>query len=127
MNKNILKLFYYFSLIILIIIYIYPGSIIGKILYGDFAIQPNIFDHSVGTSLNHFFAFLYITLLGGIIQYKAKRLNKFILFIIIFSIILEFFHFFIPNRSFQILDLVSNIFGIIIGYLSLNLILILKK
>tara|TARA_Y100001958_G_C21115651_1_gene461331 strand:- start:152 stop:535 length:384 start_codon:yes stop_codon:yes gene_type:complete len=127
MNRNILKFFYYFSLIILIIIYVYPGSIIGKILYGDLGKQPNFIPNPLGTSINHTLAFLYLTLVGGIIKLNKSLILRFIFLMIVLSVILETLHFIVPNRSFQIVDLLSNIFGVFLGYLILKLIIIFKK
>ena len=56
MKNNILKFtiyLYYLSLITLLIIYLFPGSIIGYFLYGNSGIQPNLVDgkDSLGNSV----------------------------------------------------------------------------
>ena len=56
MKNTILKLLeyvYYFSLVILFIIYLFPGSLIGYFLYGNLGKQPNLIPNPIGTSINH--------------------------------------------------------------------------
>ena len=117
MKKSILKLLeyiYYFSLIILFILYLYPGSLIGYFLYGNLQQQPNLIPNPMGTSINHLIFFSYITTLALIIRSKAVNIftdYKMILFI---SFILEILHFVIPNRAFEFYDLIANILGVLI-------------
>ena len=117
MKNIILKLLeyiYYFSLIILFILYLYPGSLIGYFLYGNLQQQPNLIPNPMGTSINHLIFFSYITTLALIIRSKAVNIftdYKTILFI---SFILEILHFVIPNRAFEFYDLIANILGVLI-------------
>ena len=46
---------------------------------------------------------------------RDKRLNQNIIFLIFLSIILELSHYFIPNRSFEFLDLFGNLIGTLIA------------
>ena len=117
MKNTILKpleYIYYFSLVILLIIYLFPGSLIGYFLYGDLGQQPNLIPNPIGTSINHLIFFSYITILALIIRPKVKNIltdYKVILFI---SFILEILHFIIPNRAFEIYDLIANMLGVLI-------------
>ena len=117
MKNTILKLLeyvYYFSLIILLILYLYPGSLVGYFLYGNLEQQPNLIPNPIGTSINHLIFFSYITTLALIIRSKAVNIftdYKMILFI---SFILEILHFVIPNRAFEFYDLIANILGVLI-------------
>ena len=117
MKNIILKLLeyiYYFSLIILFIIYLFPGSLIGYFLYGNLGQQPNLIPNPIGTSINHLIFFSYITILALTIRTKVKNIltdYKIILFI---SFILEILHFIIPNRAFEFYDLIANILGVLI-------------
>ena len=129
MKNNVLKLikyFYYFSLIALLILYLFPGSLIGYLFYGDFGTQPDLISNPIGTSINHALAFLYLAMLGLISYMRDKRFNQNTIFLISLSIILELFHYVIPNRSFEFLDLFANLFGtliaifIILSYKKLN-------
>ena len=111
---KLLKYIYYFSLVILFIIYLFPGSLIGYFLYGNLGQQPNLISNPIGTSINHLIFFSYITILALIIRPKVKNVftnYKIILFI---SFILEILHFIIPNRAFELYDLMANIAGVVI-------------
>lgn len=112
-NLKYLKYFYYFSLIILLIIYLYPGSLIGKILYGDVGKQPNFVSNSLGTYLNHFFAFLILSILNIFTYGRNSFFKSSLIILLILSVTLELSHLIIPNRSFEIGDLLANFFGII--------------
>ena len=117
MKNTILKLLeyiYYFSLVVLFIIYLFPGSLIGYFLYGNLGQQPNLIPNPIGTSINHLIFFSYITILALIIRPKVKNIltdYKIILFI---SFILEILHFIIPNRAFEFYDLIANMLGVLI-------------
>ena len=54
--KSIINL-YYLSLIVLLILYLFPGSIIGYLFYGDLEVKPNIIKNPIGTSINHFISY----------------------------------------------------------------------
>ena len=56
MKNTIFKLteyVYYFSLIVLLILYLFPGSLIGYFLYDNLGQQPNLITNPIGTSINH--------------------------------------------------------------------------
>ena len=117
MKNNILKLIvylYYSSLVVLLIIYLFPGSIIGYFLYGEMNKQPNLISNPIGTSINHFFYFTYLTFLGSVYSLSKKKFINSFLFLFILAIFLELLHFFIPNRAFELNDLLSNSMGILI-------------
>ena len=117
MKNTILKLIeyiYYFSLATLFVLYLFPGSLIGYLLYGNFEQQLTLIPNPVGSSINHLIFFSYITILALIIRPKVKNIltdYKIILFI---AFILEILHFVIPNRAFEFLDLIANILGVLI-------------
>jgi len=112
-----IKFFYYFSLTGLLILYLFPGSLIGYLLYGDFGKQPDFIPNPIGTSINHALAFFYLSILGLISYLRDKSFNQATTFLISLSIILELSHYFIPNRSFQFLDLFGNLLGTLIAIL----------
>ena len=118
MKINFLKLtkyLYYFTLIGMLILYLFPGSLIGYLLYGDFRKQPDLIPNPIGTSINHALAFLYLSMLGLISYMRDKKFNQNIIFLISLSVILELSHYFIPNRSFEFLDLFGNLIGTLIA------------
>ena len=77
-NKMIifLKYIFYISLLLLIIVSIYPGSLIGYFFYNDFHKQPILIENFFGENLNHFLYYLYISLLGFFIYCDTKKLKK---------------------------------------------------
>ena len=116
MKNNILKsimYLYYLSLVVLLIIYLYPGSIIGYLLYADSGKQPSLVDSPIGTTINHFFYFFYLTFLGLVYNLSIKKFINSFLFLFFLSFFLELLHFYIPNRAFELNDLIANIAGVI--------------
>ena len=112
MTLKFLTLGFYLANFILIIFYLYPGSIFGCFLYNDRNIQPQITRDFIISS-NHFYAFTILSTLG-ILAYKNTKKMKFLIsYLFLLSIILELFHFIIPNREFEISDLFGNILGVI--------------
>ena len=115
-NKiRIVRYLYYFSLLGLLIIYLFPGSIIGCFLYRDCGLQPDFIPNPLGTSINHALAFFYLSLISLTSYIKERGFNKTLIFLISLSILLELSHLFIPNRSFQYLDLFANLLGTLLA------------
>ena len=91
MKNNVLKLIkylYYFSLIALVILYLFPGSLIGYMFYGDYGKQPDLIPNPIGTSINHALALFYLSILGLISSMRDKSFNLNIIFLISLSMIL---------------------------------------
>ena len=125
MKNTIFKLteyIYYFSLLVLFILYLFPGSLIGYFLYGNLGQQPNLIANPIGTSINHLLFFSYITSLAIIV--RSKVINTFNSYktILLISGILEILHFIVPNRAFELYDLMANIIGVVIVLLIYNFI-----
>ena len=99
------------------ILYLFPGSLIGYFLYGDLGKQPNIVDNPIGTSINHFFYFMYLTILAVICNLKQDQVFTNFYFIFSISIFLEVSHYIIPNRAFEYYDLLANVVGVLIIFL----------
>jgi hypothetical protein len=111
-STSLIKIFHFGNLI-LIIFYLYPGSIFGYFLYNNSSIQPQI-TRDFLISSNHFYVFIFLSSIGILAYQNTKKINFLINYLIVLSIVLEFFHIFIPNRSFQFSDLFGNISGVII-------------
>ena len=124
---KILKSIFYISLLFLITISLYPGSLIGYFLYGDMGQQPNLIKNPYGTTINHFFFYFYISLLGLFIYAKNKNFNRILFTLLFLSILLELIHFILPKRSFQISDLIGNILGVVVAYLIVKIYQYFKK
>ena len=114
------KILFYIVNAIFIILYIYPGSILGFLIYGELNKQPQLTPDFISISSNHVYAFLLLSLLGLIAYYKSKKL-LILNYLILGSIILEVLHLIIPNRSFQYSDLFGNIVGVMLSILLFNI------
>ncbi len=124
-NKiRIVHYLYNFSLIGLLILYLFPGSLIGYFLYGDLGKQPDMIPNPIGSSINHAIAFFYLTTIGLISYLNQTSFNKIVIFLIILSLFLELSHLFIPNRTFESLDLFANFLG---TFLAIVIIFLYKK
>tara|TARA_B100001109_G_scaffold205929_1_gene173031 strand:+ start:187 stop:582 length:396 start_codon:yes stop_codon:yes gene_type:complete len=117
------KIFFYLINFALIILYLFPGSLLGCIFLDNCKVQPQITSDFIISS-NHFYAFGLITVLGYFTYLNSKKLNLILSYLISLAIILEILHFFIPERSFQFSDLFGNLLGIFFVVLSY---FILKK
>ena len=116
--KNFFKISFYSANIILITLYLFPGSIFGCFLYNNCYIQPQITkDFITGgfiISTNHAYAFALLSSLGVLSFHNTKKINFLIIYLFLLSIILELFHIIIPVRGFEIGDLFGNIVGVIL-------------
>ena len=124
---KLLEYLYYFSLVILFILYLFPGSLIGYFLYGNLGKQPDLIPNPIGTSINHLISFICLSSLAFIVRVKEKKFINSFQFLFFISIILEILHCFIPNRAFEYYDLFANIIGVIFTYLFIYLILKMKN
>jgi len=102
--------------LILIIFYLYPGSISGCYLYSNCYIQPQItanfmISSNYWISSNHFYIFAILSALGIFTYQNTKKIRFLIIYLFLLSIILELFHLIIPNRGFEWSDIFGNILG----------------
>ena len=111
------KYLFYFSFIFLLILYLFPGSLIGYFLYGNFGKQPDFISNPIGTSINHLVFFFYLSILGFIFQNNQKKIVNSFSFLFLISVILELLHHFIPNRAFELNDLYANSLGVMLAFL----------
>jgi len=109
--KKLLILGFHSANIILIIFYLYPGSIFGHFLYGDSSIQPQLTGDFIVSS-NHLYVFIILSFLGVVAYQKTQNINFVIIYLFLLSIILELFHVVIPLREFELTDLFGNILGV---------------
>ena len=115
------KVIFYLINILLIILYLYPGSLLGWIIYDNKSIQPQITPNFIISS-NHFYVFILISILGYLTFANSKKNIFLIIYLIFLSITLEIFHLVIPERSFQWSDLFGNLLGVIVVILLNNFI-----
>ena len=121
------KLIFHASVLILIILSLYPGSLLGYLLYSNLSQQPILVENPFGATINHFFYYFYVTLLGVILYVKNESLKKLVLGLFFLAIILEVLQFLIPNRTFQIEDLIGNILGVTVACFVLKIYLLFNR
>ena len=117
---------FHISNIGLILLYLYPGSIIGWLIYSDFQKQPQITSNFSVISLNHVFAFMILSLLG-VNSFNSKKIRILFIYLFFISIVLELCHVLIPKRSFEYLDLIGNFLGVLLIFVLFNLYQFLKS
>jgi len=124
---NLLKFIFYISLIFLIVIYLFPGSLLGYFAFGDFGRQVSLADNPIyqvipseyywlGSVMNHLLFFLFFSTLGLYIFSNNKNLNILFYSLLFFSVFLELLHIIIPKRAFEVYDLAANLIGVLFAY-----------
>ena len=111
-----LKFIFCVSVLLLIILSLYPGSLIGYFLYGNLYQQPNLIPNPFGTTINHFISYIYISLLGFLLYLRSKNFQKLFYGLLFLSVILEVLQSVIPIRAFQLGDLIGNLLGVLVAY-----------
>tara|TARA_Y100000590_G_scaffold100395_1_gene114133 strand:- start:783 stop:1208 length:426 start_codon:yes stop_codon:yes gene_type:complete len=119
-KKNIViiaKYLFHITNILLIIFYLYPGSIFGCFFYNNCGIQPQLTGDFVRNSIssNHVYAFATLSILGFISYSKKRVFLKITIYLFLISIFLELSHLIIPVRGFEIKDVAGNIIGVVIS------------
>ena len=107
------KFIFYISNFILIVLYLFPGSLLGCLLYNDCKLQPQLTVDFIVSS-NHFYSFFLLSTIGIFTYKNSDKFNFILLYLILLSIILETLHIFIPVRSFEFPDLFGNLLGVLI-------------
>jgi len=121
-----IKILFNVTNIIFIVLYLWPGSILGWLLYGKLHKQPQLTSDFLSLSSNHVYAFLVLSLLGLIAYYKSKKL-LILNYLILSSIILEVLQLKIEHRTFQYEDLFGNFVGVLLSILLFNIYNWIKK
>lgn len=103
------KITFFIWLFFIFIISVYPGNLIGLLLKGDPTTYPG------GDKISHFISYLGLSILGVLALDFKKKGKVIIIFMTLFSIIMEVVHLYIPNRYYENLDLVMNILGTYCG------------
>ena len=107
------KFIFYLSNFILLVLYLFPGSLLGCFLYNDCLLQPQLTKDFL-VSTNHLYSFGLLSIIGLFTYKNSNKLNFLNLYLILLSIILEILHIFIPVRSFEFSDLFGNLLGVFI-------------
>ena len=107
------KIIFYLTNFILILLYLFPGSLIGCFLYDDCKLQPQITPDYIISS-NHLYAFAILSLIGFFTYKNSKKTQYLAIYLIVISIFLELSHNFVPERSFEYSDLFGNLAGVVV-------------
>jgi len=107
------KIIFYSINFSLIFLYLFPGSLIGYVVYGSKKIQPQITPDFIISS-NHFYVFVLISIIGFFTFIKQDQIKFLKIYLFSLSIVLELLHFLIPERTFQWSDLFGNLVGVIV-------------
>ena len=124
---SFLKFIFYISVLFLIIISLYPGSLLGVLFYGDPSLQPNLaFNpfytplpgrlYTIGSIINHFIIYFCISIFGLCLYLRDRNFQKLVYGLFFLSIFLEVLQFAVPRRAFEILDLSANFAGVLVAY-----------
>ena len=108
------KFIFYLCNLILVILYLFPGSLLGWFLYNDLSLQPQITPDFI-ISTNHLYAYIVLSVIGFLTFRKNNQFNILSIYLIFLSIVLEVLQYFVPNRSFEFPDLFGNLAGVIIA------------
>ena len=120
------KILFYLSNFVIILLYLFPGSLIGCFLYEDCKLQPQITSDYIISS-NHLYAFTILSLIGFLTYKNSKKIRYLSGYLILLSIFLEIIHNFIPKRSFEYSDLFGNLAGVTIVIIVFNLLKIYEN
>jgi len=118
---SFLKFIFYISIIFLILISLFPGSLLGFLFYQDWSREPDLVNNPFGTSINHFISYFYISILGFCIYLRSYDYKKLFYGLLFLSLILEVLQLIVPNRAFQFYDLVGNFLGVLVAYFSIKI------
>ena len=132
------KFIFYILIVFLVIVSIFPGSLLGFLVFGDISRQPNLIDnpyyqvlpwrfYSIGSAINHLVTFFLISLIGFSIYFKNSNFQLLVYIFFSFSIILEVIQIIIPNRAFEIYDVSANFSGVLLAYLVVKIYITRRK
>ena len=134
MNKvvSFLKFIFYISLLLLTVITLYPGSLLGLLLYGDPGMLPNLAEnpyftpmpshlYTYASIINHFIAYFYVSMLGLYLYLRSHNFQKIVCVLFFLSIFLEVLQFIVPFRAFEIYDVSANFVGVLVAYYLLKI------
>ena len=107
------RIIFYFINCSLIFLYLYPGSLLGHVIYGSKKIQPQITPDFIISS-NHFYVFVLVSVIGFLTFLNIRLVKILTIYLILLSIILECLHLIIPGRTFQWSDLFGNLIGVMV-------------
>ena len=124
---SFLKFIFYISILFLIILSLFPGSLLGLLFFGNIEKEPNLINNPFGTTINHFLYYFYVSILGLCLYLRSDNFNKIVVKLFFLSIMLEVLQFIVPNRTFQLYDLIGNFLGVLVAYFLVKIYLIFNR
>ena len=112
---NFYKFLFFIWFLFIFVVSIYPGNLIGLILKGDPTTYPG------SDKLSHFVSYFFLGLLAFLSFGKNLKFKSIVIFLILFSLLMEVLHLYIPSRFYENLDLVMNFLGLIVGLFLIKL------
>jgi len=109
-NIPVVRLIFYFSLLVIFILSIVNANEIPRLKGLSF----------VSDKIVHFLIYFYLAYVGLLCKF-AMRNYLIVLLIFTFGLFIEFIHFFHPYRFFEYLDLLANLIGVTIALLIFEL------
>ena len=122
-----LKLIFFILTLFLIVISSFPGSLVGLFYYGDINIQPYIINHPQGSAINHFITYFLLSIMGLSIYCRNENFQRIFYVLLALSVILEILQFVVPNRAFELYDLIGNFLGVLVAYFLIKIYLLFNK
>ena len=108
------KILFYILNFFLVFSYLFPGSILGWLMYKNLKLQPQITPDFI-VSTNHLYTYMVLSVIGFLTFRKNNQFNILSMYLIFLSIVLEVLQYFIPNRGFEFQDLFGNLAGVILA------------
>jgi glycopeptide antibiotics resistance protein len=124
---NIVKLISQLSVLALIVLSLFPGSLLGGLFFQDFSRQIILIKTPFGYSINHFVSFFSISIFVLFLFLKDPNFKKLEYGLFFLSIILEILQYIVPNRSFEYYDLIANFLGVLIAFFLVKIYSYFKK
>jgi VanZ family protein len=135
---KILKTIFHIFVLFLIVISLWPGSLLGILLYGNPNLQPNLaFNpfftpvpghlYAIASLFNHFIIYFFISMFGLCLYLRNRNFQKLAYGLFFLSIFLEVLQFMVPKRAFEILDLSANFAGVLLAYFVIKIYLSFNK
>ena len=109
-NIPVVRLIFYFSLLVIFILSIVNANEIPKFKSLSF----------VSDKIVHFLIYFYLAYAGLLCKFAMGN-YLIVLLIFTFGLFIEFIHFFHPYRLFEYLDLLANLIGVTIALLIFEL------
>ena len=75
-----LRIIFHILILILIILSLYPGSILGFLLYGDTRLQPQITKDFLYISSQHLYVYFLVSALGFFSYLRDEKFNLVVIY-----------------------------------------------